>query len=195
MALPNQDKTKNINELADESNQNTPLTPMGADELGATAKSADMMGTPAQVQANLQMQEAAQKQRLKEQEKEAETQRQLLEGTTLQQAQRYTSPAQEASAQQQQAQQLSESLRSFGPVQTRVQALIQERITAAQEQAAGLEVNEAAISALDEGTQDAARTAVQNYINGLSDPTSTALKKSKIFKTYMMLLDMLKLKT
>jgi len=174
VALPNEENKKNINDLAKEAGQNTPTTPLGAAEIGAPSKSADMMGTPLQRKANLEMQQKAQKQRIEEQEKQASAEQQRLEGTTLQQAQRYQSPAQEASTQQQQAQELSESLRAFGPVQTRVQALIQERITAAQQGAAGLEVNEAAISALDEGTQDAARAAIDGYIKS---PTEENLQK------------------
>lgn len=162
MADPNE---KTATQKAEELGQNAPLTPMGAAEVGATPKSADMMGTPLQRKANLEMQQKAQEQRIEDQAKQAEAERQRLEGTTLQQAQRYQSPAQEASTQQEQAQKLSESLRAFGPVQTRVQALIQERITDAQKSAVGLQVNEDAIGALDESSQEAARTAVQNYIN------------------------------
>lgn len=143
MALPNQDKTKNINELADEANQNTPLTPMGADELGATAKSADMMGTPAQVKANIQMQEAAQEQRLKQQEQEAAAEEQRLAGQTLTQQQRYGQPS--PTEQQEAAAKIAETMRTLGPVQSRVQGLIQARLNSAQQMQASTIVDEEAI--------------------------------------------------
>jgi len=139
----NQDKTKNINELADEANQNTPLTPMGADELGATAKSADMMGTPAQVKANIEMQEAAQEQRLKQQEQEAAAEEQRLAGQTLTQQQRYGQPS--PTEQQEAAANIAETMRTLGPVQSRVQGLIQLRLNAAQQQQATTSVDEGSV--------------------------------------------------
>ena len=143
MSSLNQDKTKNINELADEANQNTPLTPMGADELGATAKSADMMGTPAQVKANIQMQEAAQEQRLKQQEKEAAAEEQRLAGQTLTQQQRYGQPS--PTEQQEAAANIAETMRTLGPVQSRVQGLIQLRLNTAQQQQATTSVDEGSV--------------------------------------------------
>jgi hypothetical protein len=143
VSLSNPDKTKNINELADESGQNTPLTPMGADELGATAKSADMMGTPAQVKANIQMQEAAQEQRLKQQEQEAAAEEQRLAGQTLTQQQRYGQPS--PTDQQKQAADIANTMRTLGPVQSRVQGLIQARLNAAQQMQASTIVDEEAI--------------------------------------------------
>lgn len=178
MEKPLQDNPdKKVTEIAGELNQNTPLTPMGAGELGATPKQTDMMGTPAQRDAALRQQQQTQQQEQERQIKEQETEKARLEGTTLQQAQRYATPADTATKQQQQAQQLSESLRTLGPVQTRVQSLIQKKLEAVQEAETALQVDEGAIDAiatLDEDKREAAKDAIQAYID---NPSESALQK------------------
>lgn len=157
---------------AEELGQNEPLTPMGAAEVGATPKSADMMGVPAQVQANIQMQQRAQEQRLQEQEQASAAEQQRLAGETLQQAKAYEKPV--IPDQQPQAVKIAETLNTLGPVRTRIQSLIQERLQLAQTAATTLEVNEAAVAAIqDPAKRQSAQTALTTYI---TNPTELNLQ-------------------
>lgn len=143
MALRDEENKNNVNDLAEEAGQNAPLTPMGAAEIGAPSKSADMMGTPAQVKANIEMQKMAQKQREDVQAKEQEQEAARLEQTTLSQQQRYGQPS--PTEQQKQAADIANVMRTLGPVQSRVQGLIQARLNSAQQMQASTIVDEEAI--------------------------------------------------
>jgi hypothetical protein len=125
---PNQLQENPLDEKAKTLGQNTPLTPVGASDIGATPKQMDMAGSLAQRDAQLKKQQEEQQKRLQEQQKQAEIQQQQLAGTTLAQAERYETPTQQMSQQQAQAQATSESLRAFGPVQTKIQGLIQQKL-------------------------------------------------------------------
>ena len=149
------EKQPSLSQLATEQGQNTPLTPDGAAGIGATPKQQDMAGTPAQTQAqikNVTRQRAPQ---------------------TLTQAERYekAAPATEA---MQQAKDVASTLQQLGPVQTRIQSLIQDRLQAAQATTAELGINQQAIDNIQDPAQrEAAQAALSTY---LSSPTEANLQ-------------------
>ena len=185
MAIPNQtDKVKDTKALAEDAGQNAPLTPMGAQELGATPKQSDMMGTPAQLKANIQMQEAEQEARLQRQEKEASAEQARLGGQLLSQQERYVEPT--PTQQQEQAGQIAETMRVLGPVQSRVQGLIQARLSTAQTKAAEtiIDIDAARQWLVDNDAQIPNDVNLSELLAGVKDAKDQATYEAALQKVY-----------
>lgn len=147
--------------------------PSGIAAAGGTPDQAKMAGTPAQTQANIEMQKRAQDQRIAEQEQASAAEQQRLAGETLAQQKRYERPS-PATEGQQEAVQIAQTLNTLGPVRTRVQSLIQERLQSAQTAATSLQVNEQAVASIqDPAKRQAAQTALNAYI---TNPTEQNLQ-------------------
>lgn len=151
------EKQPTLAEAAQAQGQNTPISPTGAAALqGTTAKQQDMAGTPAQTEARLRsvVREQAPK--------------------TLSQAERYAKQAEPSTAAQE-AKDKAETLRQLGPVQGRIQSLIEQRIQGAQAQTAALGVNQEALQGIQNVDQrQAAEAAFTQY---LQSPTEANLQQ------------------
>ena len=166
---PGDNKPK-TNEL--DQNQGPVTDPSGIVAAGGTQDQAKMAGTPVQVQANIEMQQRAQDQRRAEQEQQTSAEEQRLAGTTLRQKEAFERAA-PATEQQDAAMQIANTLNTLGPVRTRVQSLIQERLQAAQTATTQLAVDEQALNAITDPTKrQEASNALSAY---LADPSEKNL--------------------
>ena len=150
------DKQPTLAEAAASQGQQTPTNPLSASELSTTPKQQDMAGTPNQVEGALKdTRDTAQ--------------------PTLTQTERYTKPVAPPEGAANEAKDKAEALRQLGPVQTRVQALIQQRIQEAQTSAAQLGVNQQAIEGIQDLTKrQQTEDAFTQYLN---DPTEANLQQ------------------
>lgn len=141
-----------IDELAESAGVGTPESPIGAAAIpGTTAKQADMMGTPAQQQAAIDRQQS-----LPQQGPQAPAK-------TLTEAKRYEKPTVDLAAYEK-SRQKAEVLSSMGPARTRIESLIESRLSTFEAGDITLSVNDSAIEALPFEQQEAARNILDNLI-------------------------------
>lgn len=149
-----EEKPKSITQQSMEQGTGTPESPMGAQTAGATPKQQDMVGTPAQ------------------QESAKQVRRDQQESKTLEEAKRYEQKPQVD--QYQQAKEKAASLAELGPVKSRVQSLIEQKMADVSATTAELSANQAKIDSLPEEQRAAAQTALNDY---LSNPTEENIQK------------------
>lgn len=149
-----EEKPQSITQQASDSGLGTPESPMGAKTAGANPDQAKMAGTPAQQDSAQQV-------------------RQAREDTkTLEEAKRYEQKPQVD--QYAQAKEKAASLAELGPVKSRVQSLIEQKMADVSSTTAELSANQAKIDALPEEQRAAAQTALNDY---LSNPTEENIQK------------------
>jgi len=157
-ALTPKNYTPNIKELQAENNIGSIESPMGASALPeATPKQIDMAGTPAQRQAQVSEQQ-------KQAAEEAAKARQAAAAPkTLEEAERYAKPTAAPQAFEQ-ARQKAQALTTLGPARTRIESLIEDRLTTFEAPELEITLNEDAIMALPPDQQEGARTALNALI-------------------------------
>jgi hypothetical protein len=146
-----------LSDVAAQQNQNTPISPSGAAALqDTTAKQQDMAGTPAQTAAAL------------------EDTRRKEAPSTLSQAERYAQPTAPSGTLAQEAKDKALTLQQLGPVRSRVQALIEQRLQSAQTATSELGINQEAIEGIQD--LDKRQETEQAFTQYLANPTESNLQ-------------------